>query len=257
MKLPVVFMGHGSPMNVIEDNEFTRSWRKLANELPRPKAILSISGHWFTNGTRVMTSETPKTVYDLYGFPKGVQDAKYPVSGAPTFALKTLELLADIVPIAEVDNTWGIDHGTWSILKVMYPDADIPVYQLSVDRQASPDKHYAIGQLLKPLREEGVLIFGSGNVVHNLGQCDFSMPGGHEFAEAFDTAIYEFVISRNYEGVLTYKSLGSLAKLSVPSSDHFDPLLYVLGASDSTDTLEVLNRKCVLGGLSMTSYVFR
>lgn len=251
--MPILFVGHGSPMNAIEENEYTLNWKKLAIEIPKPKVILSISGHWFTPGTRTTDDPHPKVVNDMYGFPKALYDVNYTAPGAPELAHETMELIGRKVTI---DNSWGIDHGTWSILNVMYPEKDIPVYQLSIDEGASPLTHYEIGQKLKTLRDKGVLIMGSGNVVHNLRSVSFSESGGYKWAYEFDNYIQEQVSIRNYENVMDYQKLGQSAKLSVPTTDHFDPLLYILGASDSDDQLQVLNNSCMAGSLSMTSYVF-
>ena len=169
--LPAIFIGHGTPMNAIEVNEFTKEWKKIAAFIPRPGAILSISAHWLTKGTKVSTLENPKTIHDFYGFPRALFDVEYKAKGSPQLAERTIELSGDA---AVGDKSWGIDHGTWSVLNVMYPEADIPVYQMSIDRQAPPRDHFNLGKRLLPLRSEGVLILGSGNIVHNLGILDFT-----------------------------------------------------------------------------------
>lgn len=249
--MPVIFVGHGSPMNAIEDNEYTQGWRNIAAFIPKPDVILSVSAHWETRGTKVCVLENPETIHDFYGFPKELFDMEYPAKGSPLFAAKTIELLGD----AAADKTWGLDHGTWSVLSAMYPAADIPVFQVSIDGQASPAELFEIGKKLKPLREEGVLIFGSGNVVHNLGMVDFYSKGGYDWAESFDAEIKDAILKRGFENVLQYRNLGS-ARSAVPTAEHFNPLLYVLGAADSADKITVYNNSCTLGSLSMTSYVF-
>ena len=253
MKAPVLFVGHGSPMNAIEDNEFTRSWQKIADSIPRPTAILAVSAHWYTAGSRTSDAETPELIYDMYGFPDALYQVKYPVPGAPELARMTQTLLQRNV---ELDTDWGIDHGTWSVLCKMYPEANIPVYQLSVDHQANAEAHFQMGQQLRSLREQGVLIFGSGNVVHNLARLDWENRGGYPWAVAFDGYIKEKILAREYESVIHYKKAGSSAALAFSRPDHFYPLLYALGAAEESDTISVYNDACTLGSISMTSYLF-
>ena len=252
-KMPIIFVGHGSPMNAIEDNEYSRTWRKIGEELPKPQAILAISGHWYTNGTRILDDKQPKMTYDMYGFPQELYEIKYTSPGAPELAHETKEMISKEVLI---DNSWGYDHGAWSILHVMYPKADIPVYQLSVDRNASAETHYKIGQEIAELREKGVLIFASGNVVHNLAYVDFSMQGGYDWAVEFDQYIKQKISQRDYVGVMDYKKARRSAELAFTSPDHFYPLLYILGASSAEDELKIYNESCTMGALSMTSYLF-
>lgn len=251
--MPLLFVGHGSPMNAIEKNEYTSNWKQLALEIPKPKAILSISGHWFTTGTRTMDEAHPKVINDMYGFPKELYEVNYTAPGAPELAHETVALISRKVSI---DNSWGLDHGTWSILNVMYPEKNIPVYQLSIDQGATPLSHYEMGQQLKVLRDKGVLILGSGNVVHNLRSVNFSEQGGYKWANQFDDYIQEQVSTRQHENVMDYKKIGQSAQMSVPSTDHLDPLFYILGASDPSDQIRILNNACMAGSLSMTSYVF-
>lgn len=251
--MPVLFIGHGSPMNAIEDNEFTRGWKKIAASLPVPSAILCVSAHWLTKGTRVSPQEVPETIHDFYGFPKALFDIQYPAKGSPELAARTLDLLS---PFASGDTSWGIDHGTWSLLHVMYPEADIPVFQLSIDRMASPEELFEIGRKLYPLRTQNVLILGSGNIVHNLRMVDFSVKGGFPWAETFDRFIRERISDRDFDSIMNYRTLGEISQFAVPTTEHFNPLLYVLGATSPEDTLTVYNDACVAGSLSMTSYVF-
>jgi 4,5-DOPA dioxygenase extradiol len=253
-KMPVLFVGHGSPMNAIETNPFTLAWKTVFAGIPRPKAILSVSAHWYVPGTRVSDAAQPKTIYDMYGFPPALYAVSHPAPGAPELALEVGRMLK--VPVA-VDNTWGLDHGTWSVLHVVDPEAEIPVFQLSVDKNAEPAVHFAIGRQLAVLREQGVLIFGSGNVVHNLRQVDFGMAGGFEWAESFDQAIRERVVARKFAEVTDFKALGGMARMAVPTPDHIYPLLYVLGAADSFDRVSVFNEACTMGSLSMTGYLFK
>jgi 4,5-DOPA dioxygenase extradiol len=254
-KMPALFVGHGSPMNAIEENQFTQEWKAIANKIPKPKAILAISAHWFTNQTRVMTSPKPKMIYDMYGFPSELYKIVYNAEGAPHLAQKVKSLISKEVI---EDNTWGYDHGTWSVLHRMYPEADIPVFQLSIDQKASPEQHYKMGQELSKLREEGVLIFGSGNVVHDLARVNWSLENeGYAWAYEFDNYISENILARKDEKVINYQEAGSCADLSFTSIDHFAPLLYVLGAADKSDKISILNQACILGSLSMTSYLFK
>lgn len=252
-KMPALFIGHGSPMNAIEDNKFVREWQSLTERLPKPKAILSISAHWYTNGTKIMDEESPKTIYDMYGFPDELYEIVYAAKGSPNLAQNTTNLINRPV---ETDNSWGYDHGTWSVLHRIYPNADIPLIQLSVDRDATMQEHYDIGRQLAKLREEGVLIFGSGNVTHNLRRVNWEMQGGYDWAEDFDGYIMESVESANYDNVINYKKAGKAADYAVPISDHFAPLLYVLGALEGSEKVSVFNEECILGSLSMTSYLF-
>lgn len=252
-KMPVLFVGHGSPMNAIEDNKFTREWEALADKIPKPEAILSISAHWYTRGTRIMDQENPKTIYDMYGFPDILYKIVYGAKGSPELAHKTAEMIN--IPV-EIDNSWGYDHGTWSVLHRVYPKADIPLIQLSVDRNASMEDHYAIGRLLIKLREEGVLIFGTGNVTHNLRRVDWHHEGGYDWAEDFDNYVIKSIKNKNYDNVINYRRAGKSADFAVPISDHYAPLLYVLGALEGGERVTVFNDECILGSLSMTSFLF-
>jgi len=251
--MPVIFIGHGSPMNAIEKNEYTEGWIKIAASIPKPDSILSISAHWLTKGTLVSTLENQKTIHDFYGFPKELYDVEYNATGNPELALKTIDLLSDV---AKADKSWGIDHGTWSVLNVMYPNADIPVYQMSIDKDATPQELFEIGNRLKPLRESNVLIMGSGNIVHNLGLVNFSMESGYDWANTFDNYITEEIEKRDFDRIFHYRALGDIAIQSVPTTEHFHPLFYVLGATNPTDKLILYNKSCIAGSLSMTCCVF-
>lgn len=252
-RVPTLFIGHGSPMNAIEDNDYTRNWEKIANQFPKPEAILAISAHWYTDGSRITDASHPKMVYDMYGFPKELYQVVYQAEGAPELANLTTKLLSNAVTI---DNSWGYDHGTWSVLSKMYPEADIPVYQLSVDRNASAETHFRIGQELNSLREKGVLILGSGNVVHNLSKIDWGMAGGYPWAVDFDDYIKDKIVKRQYQEVIQYEKAGKSSELAFYTPDHFYPLLYVLGASREDDRLSIFNDSCMMGSMSMTCYLF-
>lgn len=252
-KAPLLFVGHGSPLNAIEDNSYTKSWQGIAAKIPRPSAILSVSAHWYTDGSRINDTAKPKIIYDMYGFPDELYKVMYNAPGAPELARITKNLIQRDV---RVDNSWGIDHGTWSVLYKMYPEADIPVYQLSVDGNANAEVQFQIGQQLRTLREQGVLIFASGNVVHNLAKVNWNMSDGYSWAVEFDGYIKDKILAREYQDVINYKSAGRSAELAFYQPDHFYPLLYVLGASEKTDRLSIYNESCTLGALSMTSYLF-
>lgn len=253
-KMPVLFVGHGSPMNAIEDNYYTKTWRSLAEKFPKPEVILAISAHWYGKGTKIMNEEKPKTIYDMYGFPQELYQITYNVPGSPSMAKISKELISRET---KYDNTWGIDHGTWSVLIHMYPKKDIPVFQISIDAEASPSEHYAIGKELQALREKGALIFCSGNIVHNLRMIDWNKGNkGFDWAYEFDEYIYENIVNKNHDNILKFNEFGNSAKLSVPTPDHFYPLLYALGASDEKDQISVYNKSAELGSLTMTSYLW-
>lgn len=252
-KMPALFIGHGSPMNAIEDNKYSKAWEEIGKQISKPEAILSVSAHWFTKGTRITDSPKPRVVYDMQGFPDALYRVVYQPNGSPELARETLSLISSEV---NVDNSWGIDHGTWSVLSRMYPNADIPVYQLSVDAGASAETHFKIGRELASLRNKGVMIFGSGNVVHNLSRVNWNMDDGYSWASEFDGYIKSKIVAGEYDDVLENSKAGPSAALAFYTSDHFNPLLYVLGASDKKDKLTVFNDSCTLGALSMTCYLF-
>lgn len=252
-KMPVLFVGHGSPMNAIEENEFTRTWETIAAGIPKPEVILAVSAHWYTSGSRIADTSSPELIYDMYGFPEELYQVKYGAKGSPELANLVKSLVGKGIL---ADNSWGIDHGSWSVLCRMYPKADIPVVQFSVDYTADAGEHYKLGQKLAPLRDKGVLILGSGNVVHNLSRVNWDMAGGYGWADEFDRYIREKVNARQFQDVIQYGSAGESARYAFDTPDHFFPLLYVLGASDQKDSLTVWNDSCVLGALSMTCYLF-
>lgn len=253
MRMPALFIGHGSPMNAIEDNEFTREWKAIAASLPRPKAILCVSAHWYTDGTRVMKDPSPKTIYDMVGFPKALYEIIYNAPGAPELAEKAKSLITHPTVF---DSSWGFDHGTWSVLHIMYPERNIPVFQLSIDGRAPAEEHFRIGQELASLRNEGVMILGSGNVVHNLRRVQMNMKDGFDWAQTFDNYIKQRITDRRFEDVVHHTRAGESAAFAFPTPDHYYPLLYVLGAADDNDNLSVHSAACIMGALSMTSFVF-
>ncbi|MFM7023087.1 MAG: 4,5-DOPA dioxygenase extradiol [Flavobacteriales bacterium] len=255
-KMPVLFVGHGSPMNAIESNEFSLQWQKLAKEIPQPVAVLCISAHWLTRGTFITAMDKPETIHDFGGFPKELFDVQYPAPGNPQLAKDTQTLVKSTA--VGLDHEWGLDHGTWSIVKQMYPEANIPVLQLSIDYYKNPQFHYDLAKELAALREKGVLIIGSGNMVHNLGMVDFKRlnePQGFGFDWALElNEIFKNNISqRSHAALINYQNLSKAATLAIPTPDHYYPLLYTLGLQDEKETTSFFNDKAVGGSLTMTS----
>ncbi len=250
--MPALFVGHGSPMNAIEQNEFSKTWKEEAVKLPHPKAILCISAHWYTRGTYVAITPKPETIHDFGGFPKALFEVQYPAPGAPDLAHFTKKIITSAT--VQEDNEWGLDHGTWSVLAQMYPMADIPVYQLSVDYTKPAEYHYQVGKELLDLRKKGVLVIGSGNIVHNLGIINFNQPNtAYDWAIEFDEKIKRLIIEGNHQAIIDYKSLGKAATLAVPSNDHYLPLLYTLGLQQKNESIGFFNEKSMMGSISMRS----
>lgn len=252
MTLPVIFIGHGSPMNAIENNNFTNEWKQIG-ERYKPQAILMISAHWFVKESYVQNTEYPKVINDMYGFPEELYKVNYQVKGDAFLSRAILERLT--VPVSE-NNNWGIDHGAWTVLNHMYPDKDIPVVQLSVNAGASAEDKYKIGQQLKGLRDEDILIIGSGNIVHNLSRMNMTQTDPFPWAKKFNEFVKEAILTRNHQKCIHYYRLEDAAHLSVPMSDHYDPLLYILGATHQSDNITIFNDTLLWGSLSMTSYIF-
>jgi 4,5-DOPA dioxygenase extradiol len=258
-RMPVLFVGHGSPMNAIEDNEFSRGWREVASRLPRPKAILCVSAHWETRGTMVTAMEQPRTIHDFGGFPAELFAAQYPAPGSPWLAEETKKALKN-TPVS-LDQKWGLDHGAWSVLKRMYPEADIPVVQLSLDYTRSGEEHFDLAQELAPLRDAGVLIVGSGNMVHNLGRVvlrsgdfrDFNEPYGLDWALEARALFKKLIDGGEYRELARYRQLGPAVQLAVPTPEHYLPMLYTLAVKQPGDTLTYFNDQPVAGSLTMTS----
>jgi 4,5-DOPA dioxygenase extradiol len=248
--MPALFVGHGSPMNAIEENEFSRAWADAAASLPRPEAILCISAHWETDGARVTAMERPRTIHDFIGFPRPLFEVRYHAPGSPELA----RVVRESVRTANVleDSGWGLDHGAWSVLRRMYTAADVPVVQLSLDRTKEPAFHYALGRELSPLRENGVLIVGSGNLVHNLGRMVWQ-DTAFDWAVEFDERMKRLILSGDHAGIVRYPELGPAARLSVPTNEHFLPLLYVLALQGEGDGVGFFAEKVTLGSISMRS----
>jgi 4,5-DOPA dioxygenase extradiol len=252
--LPALFIGHGSPMNTLELNRYTETWRNVAASLPRPKAILMISAHWFINTTTVTAMPSPRTIHDFSGFPDELFAVQYPAPGSPELARRIAELAAPTSVGLDVDK-WGLDHGAWSVLAHMYPDADVPVVQLSVNANEPMEYHTQLGSRLAPLLNEGVLIVGSGNVVHNLGRIQWGADGrGYEWADSFDTAVKNIMMN-NPQAIATVNENEAFS-LAVPTEEHFLPLAYIAGIAATTDaSVSVFNDERTMGSLSMTSYI--
>lgn len=254
--MPVLFIGHGSPMNAIVENQFSALWSSIALGLPQPKAILCISAHWLSAGTWVTHMEQPKTIHDFYGFPQALFNVQYPAKGAPELA-ELIQSLSAKPKIHLDDNAWGLDHGTWSVLNQMYPKADIPVLQLSIDMSEPPDFHFEIGKKLRLLREQGVLILGSGNIVHNLRTIGWDLPGqGYDWATEFDEWTKEKLIQRDFQALALDYRKTKAGQMSVPTLDHYLPMLYVLGAVNDQDELKFNVEGCDMGSISMRSFTF-
>jgi 4,5-DOPA dioxygenase extradiol len=248
--MPALFVGHGSPMNAIEENPFSQSWAEAAGSLPRPDAILCVSAHWETAGTRVTAMERPRTIHDFHGFPRPLFEVQYPAPGSPGLARLARET-ARGTPVRE-DSEWGLDHGAWSVLRRMFPSADVPVVQLSLDRTKPPAFHYALGRELRPLREKGVLILGSGNIVHNLGLMVWR-DTAYGWAVEFDERVKGLILSGDHEAIVGYPELGEAARLSVPTNEHYLPLLYVLALQEEGDGIGFFAERVTLGSISMRS----
>lgn len=253
--MPVLFLGHGSPMNAIEDNQFVQGFKNISPTLPTPKAILCISAHWFTDGTKVTYMNNPKTIHDFSGFPQALYNVQYPAKGSPTLAKDTKNLL--FPTNVELDEKWGLDHGAWSVIKHLYPLANIPIIELSIDYTKSAEYHFDLAKKLRVLRNKGILIIGSGNIIHNLRLVDF-----HNFEKdnyGFDWAIeakeklYNYINNRDFQPLINYQKLSIAIQLSIPTPEHFLPLIYTLGLQEKSENIYFFNDKLMGGSLSMTS----
>lgn len=251
--MPALFIGHGSPQLAVEDSEYRRGWVKIAKALPRPKAVLCISAHWTTHGTFVSGADRPSTIHDFLGFSRELYEIEYPAYGSLDLTCRVSSLLGQ--DSVRVDHNRGLDHGAWSVLLAMFSSADVPIVQLSLDVDQPPQYHYELARRLAPLRSEGILVLGSGNVVHNLSHHNRQDPVPREWGVRFDSAIRKLIENADHESVVHYEALGRDAAMSVPTPEHFLPLLYVLGATQSSDRISVFNAG-VRSAVSMTSYLF-
>jgi len=254
-RMPVLFVGHGSPMNAISENEFVQNWRELGKTLPKPKAIFCISAHWETRGTFVTAMSKPPTIHDFGGFPKALFDVQYPAPGSPEFAKETKR----IVTKTEIglDEKWGLDHGAWSVIKNIYPLADVPVFEMSLDYYQSPQYHYDLAKELASLREKGVLIIGSGNIVHNLRMAAWDKVDEPEYG--FDWAIQandtfkRLILANKHKELINFSALGKEVQMAIPTPEHYLPLIYVLALKKEDEPVTIFNDKAVMGSLTMTS----
>lgn len=259
VKMPALFIGHGSPMNAIEDNLFSSRWREMGKEIPRPKAVLCISAHWLSSGTRITAMPQPRTIHDFGGFPQALFDVQYPAPGQPQLAAETQAIIKS-TPV-ELDHDWGFDHGCWSVVKQMYPEADIPVLQLSIDYNKPADYHYALGRELSVLRKKGILILGSGNLIHNLRMIGFpkESPGdlnteyGYDWAIEMNTLFRKHITEGNHKALIDYLRLGKSAQLAIPTPDHYYPAMYALAQQEQGEDIQLFNDRLVGGSISMLS----
>lgn len=253
--MPVLFIGHGSPMNGIEDNEFSQRWTAMAKEIPLPSAVLVVSAHWFTKGTRITAMDFPQTIHDFGGFPQELFNVQYPAPGNPALAKETVSLLHSAH--VELDHDWGLDHGAWTVVRRMYPEAKIPVLQLSIDYTKDPKYHFDLAKELYALRKKGVLIIGSGNMVHNLRLISWAKmdePGyGYDWALHMNEKLKQLIFDGDYKPLISYESLGAESLLAIPTPEHYLPLMYTLGLKDSKDDVSFFNDKAIAGSLTMTS----
>jgi 4,5-DOPA dioxygenase extradiol len=253
--MPVLFLGHGSPMNAIEENEFVQGFRNVAKTIPKPNAILCISAHWLTHGTMVTAMEYPRTIHDFGGFPKALFDVQYPAKGSSELAHETKAAITT----TEVgfDEKWGLDHGAWSVIKHLYPQADVPVVQMSIDYYQPAQYHFELAKQLASLRRKGILIIGSGNIIHNLRLADFANiykdNYGYDWAIEARAKMNKWLLDGDFKALMDYEKAGKAVQLSIPSPDHYFPLIYALGLKETTDTITLFNDKLVGGSLSMTS----
>lgn len=253
--MPVLFIGHGSPMNGIEDNEFSQRWTQMAKEIPTPAAVLVVSAHWFSKGTKITAMDFPETIHDFGGFPQALYEVQYPAPGNPALAREA----ASIIQSAHVElaHDWGLDHGAWTVVRHMYPKANIPVLQLSIDYTKGPQYHYELAKELYALRKKGALIIGSGNMVHNLRMVAWNKmnePGyGYDWALKMNDTFKELIKSDNHKKLIHYEGLGREAQLAIPTPEHYLPLLYTLGLKTGSDKVGFFNDKAMAGSLTMTS----
>lgn len=255
--MPALFLGHGSPMNAIEENSFVVGFRQIAKTIPKPKAIICISAHWETQGTYVTAMANPKTIHDFGGFPQSLFDVQYPAPGDPILANEVKQIVSSTT--VQLDEQWGLDHGAWSVIKHMYPHADVPIIQMSLDYRQPANYHYELAKDIASLRNKGILIIGSGNMVHNLRLVDWRHLNTLDYAydwaiEASDT-MKQLIANDHHNTLIHYRSLGKAIELAIPTPEHFLPLLYTLGVKSDQDTIHFFNDQAIGGSLTMTSFV--
>lgn len=253
---PVFFMGHGSPMNGIQSNEFSQKWKELGSKIDLPSAVLVISAHWLTKGTHVTAMQEPKTIHDFGGFPQELFEVQYPAPGSPFLAEETAKLVTSTD--VGLDHDWGLDHGTWTVVRHMFPEANVPVLQLSIDYYKPAQYHYDLAKQLYDLRKRGVLIIGSGNMIHNLRMVDWKnldTPGfGYDWAIELNEKMKQLIVSKDHKALVDYQSLGKAAQLAIPTPDHYLPMIYNLALQSDKDDVEIFNDRLVAGSLNMTSF---
>ncbi|TDQ09598.1 4,5-DOPA-extradiol-dioxygenase [Pedobacter metabolipauper] len=251
--MPVLFIGHGSPMNGIEDNEFSATWAKMAQDIPTPTAVLVVSAHWFTRGTHITSMDFPQTIHDFGGFPKELFDVVYPAPGSPDLAAETASLIHTTT--LGLDHDWGLDHGAWTVVRHMYPQANIPVLQLSIDYTKDAEYHYELAKEIYQLRRKGVLILGSGNMVHNLRIMNWEMihGGGYDWALQINDTFKSLILNNDHKPLMSYQTLGKEALLAIPTPEHYLPLMYTLGLKGAHEHVSLFNDKAIGGSLTMTS----
>jgi len=251
--MPVLFVGHGSPMNGIEDNEFSATWTAIAKDIPQPAAVLVVSAHWFTKGTHITAMDFPQTIHDFGGFPQELFEVVYPAPGSPDLAVETTGLITSAN--VGLDHDWGLDHGAWTVVRHMYPDASIPVLQLSIDYTKDARYHYDLAGELSLLRRKGVLIMGSGNMVHNLRMVDWRMMdgGGYDWALQMNDQFKSLILNNEHKPLIDFQSLGKEAMLAIPTPEHYLPLMYTLGLKNDNEPVSLFNDKALGGSLTMTS----
>ena len=254
-KMPVLFLGHGSPMNAIDDNEFVQGFRNIGSQIEKPKAILVVSAHWETQGTYVTAMSNPPTMHDFGGFPQALFDVQYPAPGSPSLALETQRLVKQTE--VHLDDKWGLDHGAWSVVKHLYPDADVPVIQLSIDYTKPASYHYALSKELAALRRKGVLIIGSGNIVHNLRMVSWqhlnSVGYAYDWAMEADSKMKQYIREGNHQPLIEFQKLGLAFQHAIPTPEHYLPMLYAIALQENNEELTIFNDQAVAGALTMTS----
>lgn len=257
--MPVLFLGHGSPMNAIEENEFVKGFREVGKALPRPHAILCVSAHWETRGTFVTAMDQPRTIHDFGGFPQALFDVQYPAPGSPGLAMATKDLVTS-TPVS-LDDNWGLDHGCWSVVRHLYPEANIPVVQLSLDYTLSPQQHYKLATELQALRRKGILIIGSGNMVHNLRMVAWERLNesgyGYDWALEASDKMKQFILNNDHQSLVAFRHQGKAFDLAIPTPEHYLPLLYTLGLKQKHEQVSLFNDQAIAGSLTMTSLLIR
>jgi len=253
-KMPVLFIGHGSPMNAIHNNDYTSALKKLSARLPKPRAVLVVSAHWLTRGTRITSGSNPDQIYDFYGFPEELYAVKYQPAGSPEIAAMISESIKEVSIVPDEDR--GIDHAAWAVLKHIYPDADVPVLELSLDMNARPEQHYKIGKSLSALRDKGILIIGSGNIVHNLLVMDYyEGVEPKDWAVEFDDLVKNCLLEDNHTGLIEYEKWGKISKYSVPTDEHYLPMLYAASLKEGGEALEFIHESIHHGTISMRCFI--